>query len=219
MGGRAKVVEQRRARQLRAAGTTIAAIAAEVGASKSSVSTWVRGVPFEPPPRRSRANPRARGPNTLERRKADEIERLLEEGSARVGELSDRDLLVAGIALYAGEGSKRDGQVRFSNTDPRMVRLFCLWLRTFFEIDQRRLRAAVYLHQGLDLDAAIAFWSDVTSIPPTQFRKPYRAVADPSIRTAKHERGCVYVVYACSRTHRAIMGLVRALLSSEAIPG
>jgi transcriptional regulator with XRE-family HTH domain len=33
------------------------------------------------------------------------------------------------------------------------------------------------------------------------------------------EFGCAYVSYGCSRTHRQIMGLVRALLSSDAIPG
>ena len=35
-------------------------------------------------------------------------------GLRRIGRLSDRDLLIAGIALYAGEGSKtrRRGPVR-----------------------------------------------------------------------------------------------------------
>jgi hypothetical protein len=35
----------------------------------------------------------------------------------------------------------------------------------------------------------------------------------------KHEFGCVYVRYSCSRTHRRIMGLIRALLSSARDPG
>jgi hypothetical protein len=77
----------------------------------------------------------------------------------------------------------------------------------------------VYLHHGLDLGAAEAHWSEVTSVPRAQFTKPYRAVADPSIRSNKHEFGCVYVCYACATTHRRIMGLVRALLTSSAIPG
>jgi hypothetical protein len=37
-----------------------------------------------------------------------------------------------------------------------MVRFFCAWLRRHFAIDERRLRIRVYLHQGLDLDAAEA---------------------------------------------------------------
>jgi len=217
VGGRGKVLERERARVLRAEGWTLDAIAREVAASKGTVSVWVRDVPFEPT--RARRGPRRRQPNVLARRKATEIESMLDAGTARVGSLSDRDLLIAGTALYAGEGSKSDGVVRFANTDPRMVTLFCRWLRRFFEIDESRLRVWVYLHEGLDLAAASAYWSAVTDVPPTQFRKPYRAVADPSIRTTKHPYGCVYVSYACARTHRSIMGLIHGLLTSEPSPG
>jgi len=145
---------------------------------------------------------RRRDPNALQRRKQGEIDRLLEEGRARIGELSEREFLVAGVALYAGEGTKRDGAVRFANSDPRMIVFFCAWLRRFFEVDESRLRVRLYLHEGLDLAAAIAFWSALTGIPPSQFGKPYRAVPDPSIRSAKHVHGCVTVSYSCSATHR-----------------
>ncbi len=141
---------------------------------------------------------RRRDPKALQRRKQGEIDRLLEEGRARIGRLSDREFLVAGVALYAGEGSKRDGSVVFANSDPRMVVFFCSWLRHFFEVDESRLRVRLYPHQGLDLAAAIAFWSELTGIPASQFVKPYRAVPDPSIRTAKHVHGCVGVRYSCS---------------------
>jgi hypothetical protein len=77
----------------------------------------------------------------------------------------------------------------------------------------------LYLHEGLDLDASLPFWSGLTGIPPSQFQKPYRAVPDPSIRHSKHVHGCVSIDYSCSATHRRIMGLVRALLSDAAIPG
>jgi hypothetical protein len=156
----------------------------------------------------------------LAQRKQAEIERLLAEGRDRIGHLSDRDLLIAGAALYAGEGGKTDGEVRFSNSDPRMVALFCRWLRHFFDVDESRLRVRLYLHQGLDIEVATRFWSVVTAIPRAQFGKPYRAVPDPSIRKAKHPMGCPGVSYACSRTHRAVMGLVGALLSSAgSLPG
>ena len=77
----------------------------------------------------------------------------------------------------------------------------------------------MYLHEGLDLDAAQYFWSGITGVPIGQFNRPYRAKADASIRQTKHEHGCAYVDYSCSRTHREVMGLVRALLISGAIPG
>jgi hypothetical protein len=217
MGYRGKLADQQQARQLRRTGLPLAEIAAHLGVAKSSVSLWVRDVEFSPLPRPPRG--RRRDPNALQRRKRAEIDRLVEEGRARIGRLSEREFLVAGVALYAGEGSKGDGTVRFVNSDPRMVVLFCTWLRHFYEIDESRLRLTLYLHQGLDLPAAMAYWSALTGIPQSQFCKPYRAVPDPSIRHAKHVHGCVTVRYSCSATHRSIMGLVGALLGGAAIPG
>jgi Helix-turn-helix domain len=217
MGYRGKLAEREQARRLRATGLPMAEIAARLGVSKSSISLWVRDVPFEPRPGPARG--RRRSPNALQQRKQAEIDRLLAEGRDRVGRLSEREFLVAGIALYAGEGSKGDGSIIFANSDPRMVAFFCSWLRHFFRIDESRLRVRIYLHQGLDLAAATAFWSEVTGVPESQFLKPYRAAADPSIRHAKHVHGCVGVRYSCSVTHRSIMGLVVALLRDAAIPG
>ena len=216
MGYRGKLREQELARGLRAQNLTLQDIADRLGVAKSSVSLWVRDVPFTPSKRRY--GPQRR-PNRLHDEKVAEIAELNQAGIERIGLLSDEAFLVAGVALYAGEGSKRDGKIVFANSDPAMVRFFCIWLRRYFLIDESRLRARVYLHEGLDLDAAQARWSEVTEIPLEQFRAPYRAVADPTIRTNKHEHGCVYVVYCCTRTHRAVMGLVRALLSPGTIPG
>jgi len=216
MGYRGKVRQQEQARDLRARNMTLQDIATELGVSKSSVSSWVREVPFTPSKRRT--GPRRRR-NALHEAKLAQIAHCNLEGVERIGSLSDAAFLAAGVALYAGEASKTDGQVRFANTDALMVRFHCAWLRRFFDIDEERLRIRVYLHEGLDLVAAHDFWSEVTGVPLDQFRAPYRAVADPSIRQNKHEFGCVYVNYACAMTHRRIMGLMRALLSSSAIPG
>ena len=217
MGYRGKVFEQERARELRAQAWTLADIARELGVGKGSVSVWVRDVEFAPNPRRASRN---RGPSAAQLRKVAEIEELLEDGMRRIGSLSEREFLMAGTMLYAGEGAKRDGNLLLANSDPRMVSFFCTWLRHFFVVDESRLRVRLYLHQGLDLDGAVRFWSELTAIPADQFIKPYRAVADPSIRSSKHPMGFPAVRYSCTRTHRAVMGLVHALLESQlAIPG
>src|SRR5215211_8699287 len=52
MGYRGKVKEQEKARALRARNHTLADIAQVLGVSKSSVSLWVRDVPFTSSPRR-----------------------------------------------------------------------------------------------------------------------------------------------------------------------
>jgi hypothetical protein len=216
MGYRGKVKEQEQARALRARNRTLADIAQTLGVSKSSVSLWVRDVPFTPTLRLRSPH---RRPHPAHEAKVRQIEELNRAGRERLGVLTEGALFAAGIALYAGEGSKTDGEVRFSNSDPKMVRLFCMWFRRFFNVDETRMHGRLYLHQGLDLSAAEAFWSAVANIPTVQFHKPYRAAPDPSIRRNKHQHGCFSVGYGCSQTHREVMGLVRALLSSEALPG
>jgi hypothetical protein len=213
MGYRGKVAAQDEARRMRAEGECVIDIARALGVAKSSVSLWVRDVEFEARPRRGA---RRREPNALQRRKQAEIDAMIAEGRHQIGALSEREFLVAGAALYAGEGSKRDGCVKFANSDPRMMAFFATWLRHFFSIDESRLRVVVYLHEGLDLEEAEATWAQFTGVPRKQFTKAYRAAPNASIRTTKHAHGCAYLVYSCSRTHRAIMGLVTALLTSHA---
>jgi hypothetical protein len=174
MGYRGKVREQEEARRLRATGLTLLDIADRLQVSKSSVSLWVRDVPFTPSPRRYGAKRRS---NRLRNERLAEIAALDADGLARIGTLSEDAFFVAGVALYAGEGGKTDGEVRFANTDPTMVRFFCAWLRRFFDVEEHRLRVRVYLHMGLDLDAAQQHWSTVTRVHVEQFGKPYRAVA------------------------------------------
>jgi hypothetical protein len=216
MGYRGKVKEQAKARRLRAQNRTLADIAKALGVSKSSVSLWVRDVPFTPSLQLRGIRGPHRRPHPAHEAKLRQIEALNREGAERIGKLDERAFLAAGAALYAGEGSK--GELSFANS-PEMVRFFCTWLRRFFEIDEARLRVRVYLHLGLDLDAVEQFWSELTQVPRSQFRKAYRAAPDPSIRRNKHEYGGVYVRYTCAKTHRQIMGLVRALLSSSSYSG
>jgi transcriptional regulator with XRE-family HTH domain len=216
VGYRGKVVEQERARALRARSWTLAEIAQELGVARLSVSVWVRDVVFEPRPRQ---RPRFRSPSSLHLAKLAEIDAMNRWGAKEIGTLTEAAFLAAGTALYAGEGAKADHAVNFANTDVAMIAFFCDWLRCFFDIDESRLRVRVYLHEGLDIDAAEGHWSAVAQVPRSQFTKSYRPPADPSRRLTKHEFGCAYVIYSCAATHRGIMGLHRALLSSDARSG
>ena len=216
MGYGGKLLEQQRARELRAEAWTLGDIAVELGVSKSSVSLWVRDVDFVPNPRRRTRPPRV---SSLHLRKIDEIQRADAAAIECIGRMDDRELLLVGVALYLGEGFKRDGQVGMANTDPSVLRLFVTWLRRCFSVDESRLRVRLYLHEGLDLDHAESFWTALLEIPRSQFRTPYRAVADPTRRRSKHIYGCPAVTYCHSTTHRRVMGLVRALSSTNALPG
>lgn len=122
MGYRGKIEEQNRARDLRAEGLTYNEICAELGVSKSSVSLWCRDVEVDEEVWASRVRENKRfgarkRTNTLTLRRQAEIDRLLAEGRERIGRLSARDFLIAGVALYAGEGAKTGNAVVFANSD------------------------------------------------------------------------------------------------------
>lgn len=109
MGYRGKLEERERARELRAQSWTLEAIADELGVSKSAVSLWVRDVDFVPRPR-NRGHPA--GPkHPMRLKKEAEIERCRVEADEWVGLMSERDLAMFCLGLYAGEGSKTPGTV------------------------------------------------------------------------------------------------------------
>ncbi len=217
MGYGGKWRERERARELRAQAWTLQEIADELGVAKGTVSIWVRDVEFIPRPR-NRGHPA--GPkHPMRLRKEAEIAQSAEVARDWIGDLSDRDLSMFALGLYAGEGAKTGGTVAMANTNPAYLLAFITWLRRAFEIDESRLRVHLYLHQGLDLDAAVIYWSELLSIPTAQFTKPSRAVADPSIRRSKHVHGCPAVRYANTSVKRRVMALIEALTSELANPG
>ena len=217
MGYRGKWRERERARDLRAQAWTLQAIADELGVSKASVSAWVRDVEFSPRPRARACGPPR--PHPMHLAKLAEIEACRAEARRWVGELSDRDLAMFALALYAGEGSKTDGSIVFANSDPVLMRLFVSWLRREFDLDESRLRVKLYLHADLDLNRAVSFWSGVLGVPVEQFTKPYRAVVDATMRHNRHVHGCASVVYHSRSLHRRVMARIAAVGSSVDLPG
>ena len=100
-----------------------------------------------------------------------------------------------------------------------MIQFFCSWLRRYFPIDEGRLRIRVYLHEGRSIDAAERYWSALTRVPRHQFQTAHRVSAAPRSATIDTSTAAVTSCIAPHRFTEQSMGLVRALLSSNAIPG
>src|SRR6478752_3746104 len=98
MGYRGKVELKEKARLMRAEGRTLQDIATTLSVAKSSVSLWVRDVPFEPGPRQPSPN---RRPHPQHLAKLAEITACDRLGVERIGMLSTEAFLAAGAALYA----------------------------------------------------------------------------------------------------------------------
>ncbi|MGW6212989.1 MULTISPECIES: hypothetical protein [unclassified Streptomyces] len=170
---RAKDSLRERARELRRQGRTYNEIQAELGCSKSSVSLWVHDLPH-PEPRCTPEEQRARMNAGLARLRAEQDqvrEETKRQAAESIGELSDRELFMAGVALYWAEGQKskpyqRRETVAFVNSDPGVIQVYLAWL-DLLDVPRERLRFRVMIHETADVDTAERYWADLVGIDAT----------------------------------------------------
>jgi len=200
--------------ELRRSGCTVPAIAAKLGVAKSTAYLWTRHLPLhfdaaESAERRSRHMEHMRETRWAPHREARDAERAATNAyeRARVSDLSDREVLLLGAAIYWCEGSKAkewDPQrcrVTFINSDPALVVLFLRFLEQLGE-DRERLRYRLSIHASADVDAAGRWWADVVGVPFESFRRPTLKKHKPA--TTRHNvgdryRGCLIVDVPRSR--------------------
>jgi transcriptional regulator with XRE-family HTH domain len=195
---------QLRARELRQQGLKYNQIATELGVSKSSVSLWVRDLPM--PERLSPEECRRRSIEGLRRywaieRPLREAERraVQEAAAAEIGNLTDRELLIAGAIAYWCEGAKNKpyrqaNRVIFTNSDPALISLFLRFLDAA-DVSRDLLICRVQIHADADVLGAQKFWLGVTGAAPAQFRRPALKRHNP--KTTRKNTGADY--HGCLR--------------------
>ncbi|MGW3125286.1 hypothetical protein [Streptomyces sp. NPDC001123] len=196
-----------RARELRLQGWTYDQIEVELGCSRSSVSLWVRDLP-RPEPRYTPEERRALMQEGLaKRRAADNEERKKTKAGAHqeIGEMTDRELFMAGVALYWAEGSKskpydRRERAIFVNSDPGVIRVYLAWL-DLLEVDRQRLGFRLLIHESADIEAAHRFWAGIADVDLTVFAKPTLKKHNPKTvrkNTGNDYHGCLVIGVARS---------------------
>ena len=211
---------------MRLAGASYPEIVAALGVSKSSVSLWVRDVPYQ---ERLRLSDDARRTGAeryfAERRRVVFAERQNEKlgWANEIGELTDRELLIAGAVAYWAEGAKSkpwrpSESMGFINSDPDMIRLFLAWL-DLQGIGRERLRLRVSIHESADVPAAEAFWADVAGVPVDMFsRATIKRHRLKTVRknTGDSYHGCLIVrVLGSASLYRKTEGIWWAVARSE----
>jgi len=170
-----------KARELRTEGLNYNQISARLGVSKSSVSLWVRDLPIPEGLSRQEVHERAAEAS----RQYWARERMVRAGrraderaaaTAEIGELSDREVIIAGAIAYWCEGSKskpyaRGNRVIFTNSDPRLI-LFFLRFLDAAGISRSDLRFCLQIHENADVAGAQHFWIEVTGGKEEQFLRP-----------------------------------------------
>jgi transposase len=179
----AKSAQKLEARQLRREGFSINEITRRIGFSKRTVSRWCndivlnnnqKGLLWARAKSKYRQNFQkyceAKHEQTLEK-----IQNLTKEGVKSIGKLSQRELFIAGVALYWAEGFKKDMRFGFANTDPGMVK-FCLkWLKESLGISDRDISLCVTVNESYrnKIERTESYWENITGIPKSQFTKSF----------------------------------------------
>jgi hypothetical protein len=162
-----------RAVTLRRHGWSYNIIVQRLGVGKSTLSHWLREIPYQPNKtviNRIRLGP-SRAAESKQRRRLQQINSFAVEGRRLIGKLSNRDLLLLGLGLYMGEGTKLYEDVRLVNSDPQVIQVGMEWLRRSCQVPNRNFAVVVHLYPDSSPKAAGRYWSRITGVPLRQFEK------------------------------------------------
>ena len=150
------------------------------------------------------------------------MQKIIRAARAEIGAVTRRELWLMGTMLYWAEGSKEKEYrvgvgVRFTNSDPNMIRLFLRWLRDIARISREDIQFEIYIHQDRTsqlLDVR-TYWSDVTGYALKDFQAVYfkKHVGKTMRRNVgRAYYGVVRVkVKASSRLNRTIAGWIEGI--------
>lgn len=165
---------------LRKNGYSYGQLVKELGVAKSTLHQWVRGLTR---PTKFSKMDRLRWFKEIQpmgamanRKKKDQMLKTIDE-EVRYEVLQiklniDMKKIITSM-LYWAEGGKTGGTVQFTNTDPKLMKLFLYLLRECYEIDEGKLRIRLHLHYYHKIRIVKKFWSQLLDIPLQQFYKTF----------------------------------------------
>jgi len=179
----AKSEKKLQARELRRQGQSVKGIARDLQVSHGSVSLWCRDIVLTDEQLQileknsNDPNYGKRLQNSLKQQgiRIQKTEKLMKEGIEEVGELSKKELLLVGTALYWAEGFKKDSQVGLGSSDPKMMRLYVRWLQDCFgySISDLMFRVTINESHEYRIYEIVKYWADIFGIDKSDFQKSF----------------------------------------------
>lgn len=121
-------------------------------------------------------------------------------------------------ALYWAEGSKyHRSPIIFTNTDPKLAKLFITLLRKCYDIDERKLRVRLHLHYYHNIKQSRKFWSNLLGIPLNKFGKIYVKKRSITKKFRKNFMGICFIKYYDNMLQKEVMVLADQLFQAIAM--
>jgi hypothetical protein len=108
----------------------------------------------------------------------------------------DLELKMMGTMLYWAEGTKGHGSVKFTNSDPAMIKLFLKFLREIFGIWEERLKLLVHVYPDHNDEEIICFWSGITGVARKNFYPSFIHEGKKGTYKKKSEYGTLCISYS-----------------------
>ncbi|MBI3589525.1 MAG: hypothetical protein HY093_03915 [Candidatus Liptonbacteria bacterium] len=223
----AKSTQKIKARKLRSDGKSIKEISKVLGVSKSSVSIWCRNIELSALQvdnlhKKMIAGGykgRLAGAKFQKEKRLARIDYFEGLGTEELKNITPKELLLAGIGLYLGEGNKKGNGFQFTNSNPDIIKLVMKWSENLLGVDRKDFYCNILInisHKHRE-NSVKKTWSNILKIPKDQFRK---TVFIKSAHKKTFENPDLYLGTLILRVKKSsdlqyrILGLMKGLLYS-----
>lgn len=189
-----KLNEKNQAIRLRKIGESYSAIRTRVKVSKSTLSLWLRDIKLTPEQKEKihvtlRQKNAYKGAKVQQKKRIKITKRILAEAKKEFKLFFQSPLFLAGLMLYWAEGDKSDVReaVKFSNSDPHIIKLMMQWFRAICKVPNKKFRVTLHIHELHCRKDIKQYWSKLLHLPLTQF---YKTQVKPT--SLRHRRNRLY---------------------------
>ena len=162
-------------------GYSYSEILRNIPVAKSTLSLWLREIGLSKYQKQKLTEKRLlaakRGGEIRKKQRIALTKAIYDKAFSDIDKISKRDLWLMGIMLYWAEGSKeKEGYVgsgvKFTNTDPKMLKLFLKWLFEIEKVSKDELSFEIYIHENSknNLKTVRQYWSKILCVPENDFR-------------------------------------------------
>lgn len=177
-----RALDYKEAIRLRMLGKSYNEIAKDLDVAKSLLSYWLKDLRLPVEARKileaksNYSREKFAEYNRLKHERVQKENREIREKSiSKINNLSNRELLLLGAALYWGEGYKRHSgkypspHISFSNSDPEMIKVFIRFAKEILKVPEEKIKPWIHLHPNIDSQSSIDYWSKIAKISKNRF--------------------------------------------------
>jgi len=173
-----KLKEKIKAIRLRKLGKSYSEIRKKVKVSKGTLSLWLRDIELTPE-QEERLYVELRQKNAYrlakdnQQKRVEKTKKIITEAKKESKLLFKNPLFLCGLMLYWAEGDKSEKEeiVKFSNSDPLMIKLIMEWFRKICKVPEEKFRITIHMHELFCRKDIEKYWAKLTHVPLSQFYK------------------------------------------------